>query len=121
MMNKRGALKEAIRLFGKTACVEDTGRPTNEAERQAAFLARQEMRIALSHEQLRSKQHRDTYDAFLSAAMRYRYSIGKITTIGPFRAFHIEASGDTWEEAFAKYRDNQHKERERAKAIKRAA
>lgn len=101
-MNRSQALKEAVRLFGKNAAVRDLGRKfaTNEQERRAASAEYRRLVDSLGTEG--KKQRRKELDDLFARSVRYQFTVGAISTLGPFRAFSVRGQGDTWEEAFAK-------------------
>lgn len=103
-MNRSQALKEAVRLWGKTAAVRDGGkdRASTRERREAAAAEGKRIRLSIPAGQRPTREQREEMDRLLFESYRHRYTVGSISTLGPFAAFHVRGQGDTWEEAFAK-------------------
>jgi len=104
-MNRSQALKEAARLFGKKAAVQDGGKPSSQEQRDAAFARLKEaraLRDSLDKSDPRYKAARQECLDTFGEADRYRFYVGAIGGVGGIQFFHVHGRGDTWEEAFAK-------------------
>lgn len=94
-MNRKQALAEAVKRWGKDAMIQDRPRcASSPEEREVARKQRKYLRDTLTKEDLK-KRHKDM-DELLFDSMRYRFSVG---IFGGF-FFGVRGSGDTWEEAF---------------------
>lgn len=102
-MNRSQALKEAVRRWGKNAAVEDKGaaRASTPERRKAASAEGKRIRESIPKDRRPTREEREAIDRCLGESYRFRYTVGNISTLGPFRAFHVRGHGDTWEEAFA--------------------
>ena len=107
-MNRTQALKEAARLFGKKAAVEDKGKSmaSTPEQRAAAVAESKRIRSTIPEGQRPTKEQRDELNRLLCESGRYRYSVGTIEGIAGMglQFFSVQGQGDTWEEAFAKAR-----------------
>lgn len=103
----RQAHARAVKQWGKTAHVEDRGIPTSPEIRADGQKHADEIRA-------RSKEERHDLRKQLSAyraqAVRYRYKVGEVHSIGGFGMFLVHGQGDSWDEAF-----------DAAKSVKRAS
>jgi hypothetical protein len=98
-MNIKGALKEAIKRWGKAARVADHKQPSSQERRAEAH--KQLMRLRGLPDSERTKEIRKHMSDLTSIALYYRYSVGTIGGAGGFAWFSVRGHGDTWEEAFA--------------------
>jgi hypothetical protein len=94
-MNKTEALKEARRRFGKDALIEDKGweHASNPIDRAAALS--EAKAIAERIQILKARQ-----DELRAASRQFQFTIGKVVGVAGFRAFHVNAEGDSWEACF---------------------
>jgi len=124
-MSARSALKEAIKRWGTSAAVRDSG--LKRAGTPEARAAAKERVIALN-EEIRAlekagkglsetRELRKERDAHRGIMWRYRYTVGRII-MGGF-AFGVEGEGDTWEECFAKADERARIDRERYASLKK--
>ena len=95
-MNRTQALRKAIEIFGKTAGVRDSGRPSSHEQRAIARAEQKVINERCNMPELR-KAHRKELDEILFRAIAYRYSIGRVE-MGMF--FAVKACGDSWEGCF---------------------
>lgn len=96
-MTRNQAFRKAIKLFGKTAGIQDYKRPSSHESREIARGEMKALNEKCTTPELR-KQFSKERDDVLSRAMYYRYSIGRVE-MGLF--FAVKACGDSWEGAFA--------------------
>lgn len=116
-MTREQALKRAQRLWGKRAAVRANERmssPEKRAEAQAEAASLREQKARLESEIVRREQEagipelREQIKAVttelrqnvLGRATYHKFEAGYIDNV--IGAFHIRASGDTWEETFTK-------------------
>lgn len=103
-MNRSQALKEAVKRWGNTACVQDRGAKlasTPESREAARTILRSINALPDAEKKARRKER----DEALCAMYRFRYNVG---TLAMGIAFGVNGSGDTWEEAFYEA-DNRYK------------
>jgi hypothetical protein len=106
-MNRSQALKEAVRLWGKKAGVQDDGptRPSSPELRAAASARLKELNAARTKDETR--EARKERMELLGQSGHYRYQVGTVMSMCGLSGFFIRGQGDTWEEAFEKARKDE--------------
>lgn len=106
-MNRSQALKEAARLWGKKAAVQDDGpkRPSSPELRAACSAELKELNAARTKDE--TKEARQRRMQLLGESGHYRYQVGTIVSMCGLAGFFVRGQGDTWEEAFAKAQERE--------------
>jgi len=102
-MNRKQAMAEAARLWGKRAAVRDEGKPTSKAKRDAAIAEGKRLRAAMdaaAHGSEEWRRLRKEVNEHLHGGISYRYSVGHVAGVAGISFFHVMGQGDTWAEAF---------------------
>jgi len=102
-MNRKQAMAEAARLWGKRAAVRDEGKPTSEEKRKAATVELKRLReafAAAARDTDEWRRLRKEINAQLTWALGHRYSVGYVAGVAGVSFFHVAGQGDTWAEAF---------------------
>lgn len=129
-MTRAQAFTKIKRILGPNAHVDVGNEITSPEKRQAAHDAAESFRqqrteldaritslqkVLLDHPEYKALQAQRTalrkqFEQVNWQQSRYKFQAGIVSDLGPFNAFHVRASGDTWEEVIAKLEKERRKD-----------
>lgn len=92
-------LRKATKLLGQPAVISRDPKAPKAAERQRLL---EEKRLIDGSTELSQEEKRKKKAAIGSRLMRYRVSIGFVTTVAGVSFFHVKGQGDSVKEVLAK-------------------